>query len=645
MLSAFRSLSKSKLGTAIMVAFLVAILASFAVADISNFRSTGFAGSGGTLAKAGGQQVTARELDEVFSRALAQLRRQNPEATGADLRAQFDQIVEEMINERVLASFAEDQRLVLSRRLVDAEIAKLPGTRGLDGKFSEEAYARFLGEQRLTDPLVRRLLAADLTQRLILTPVAANARIPVGVATNYASMLLEQRKGEVALVLTDAFKPGLAPSAGDLQAYYDQNKTRYMVPEQRVLRLATIEADKLPVAAPNDQEIAAYYKANAAKYAGKQTRVISQAVVADKKIADGIAARARSGASFVAAAAPAGLSAEDVSVGPQTREQFTGLAGQAVAAAAFTAPQGGIVGPVKSDLGWHVIKIDSIQGSSGTPLAEARPEIVAALAVDKRKEALADIVTRIEDMIEDGASLPDTAAAVKAAVVETPLITAAGASRSDPAYTLSPDYAAALKTGFDLTSEDDPVVEELPGGKGYVLVGLGRILPAAPAPLAQIRDRVAADWTQKKASDLARASAAGIAAKVARGVPMGKAVAEAGKGAIPPRPIAARRIQIAQANADTAAPIKMLFTLGQGKSRMVADPQGRGYYVVRNVQVIPGNAASQPALISQVQVAFQQSVGQELASEFLAAVRKEVGVERDEQAIAAAKQRLVQSGY
>lgn len=628
-----------------MVLFLVLILASFAMSDIMNIRSGGFGLSSGTLAKAGDEQVTERDLSDVFSRALAQLRRQNPEATGADLAGDYDQIVEQMINEAAMNAFAADQRLLLSRRLVDAEIAKLPGTRGLDGKFSEEAYARFLAEQRLTDALVRRLMAADLLQRLALSPVAANARLPVGVATPYASMLLEQRTGEVALVLVDEFKPGLTPSAGDIQQYYDRNKSRYMVPEQRVLRLATIAADAVPVAAPTAQEVAAYYKANAAKYAGKQVRVISQAVVPSKSVADGIAARARGGASFVAASAPAGLSAEDISVGPQSRQEFTGLAGNAVAAAAFSAPAGGIVGPIKSDLGWHVIKIDSIQGSAGTSLAEARGEILAALAVEKRKDALADIVARVEDLIADGASLPEAAAAARLKVTETPLLTAAGTSRTDPGFKLAPELAVALRGGFDLTADDDPVVEELPGGKGFVLVGLGRLVPAAPAPLAEIRERVAADWVQKKASDLARASAAGIAAKVARGMPLATAVQQAGKGAIAPRPITARRLQIAQAKADVAAPIKMLFSLSQGQSRMVADPQGRGFYVVRNVKIVPGNAGTNPALIGQVQIAFQQSLGQELAAQFLAAVRSDVGVERNEEAIAAARKRLVQSSY
>ena len=83
----------------------------------------------------------------------------------------------------------------------------------------------------------------------------------------------------------------------------------------------------------------------------------------------------------------------------------------------------------------------------------------------------------------------------------------------------------------------------------------------------------------------------------------------------------------------------MLFSLGEGNSRMVADPQQRGFYIVHNIKITPGNAGANPGLISQV----QEAMSQELAEQFLTAVRKDVGVSRDDKAIAAAKVRLTQA--
>jgi peptidyl-prolyl cis-trans isomerase D len=91
-------------------------------------------------------------------------------------------------------------------------------------------------------------------------------------------------------------------------------------------------------------------------------------------------------------------------------------------------------------------------------------------------------------------------------------------------------------------------------------------------------------------------------------------------------------------------PIRLMFTLGAGKSRVAADPQGRGYYVVKVTKLTPGNALSQPGLIGQVQQEFQQPLAQEYAQQFVAAVRKQLKVRRNEEAIAAARKQLIEGG-
>jgi peptidyl-prolyl cis-trans isomerase D len=170
------------------------------------------------------------------------------------------------------------------------------------------------------------------------------------------------------------------------------------------------------------------------------------------------------------------------------------------------------------------------------------------------------------------------------------------------------------------------------------------VIAAAPAPLAQIRDRVREDWINRKASDRARAVASEIAAKASRGEDLGKAVAAAGVSLPPVQPLNARRIQISQADANVVAPLKMLFTLTEGKSRLVADPQGRAFFIVKNIKITPGNALSSPTLIAQTQAAFQQTSSDELGAELGAAMKAEQGVKRNEKAIAATKQRITGPG-
>lgn len=646
MLSFFRRVSKSKVGTWIMAGVLVAILAGFAAADISNFGSGNIGGLGGmsssTLARAGDQEIGEREMSEQMQRHLQQVRQQNPNADYATILGDFDPLLSSMLDERALVAFGDKYGLRLSKRLIDAEIAQLPQAKGLNGQFSEQAYQQFLANQRLTDPELRQVITGALLQRLVLTPVAANARVAVGMAQPFASMLLESREGEAIAIPLDPFKAGLNPNDAQLQQFYTANRNRYMIPEQRVLRIATIDPQQVAVSA-SPQEITAYYNANQATYGSKETRSLSQVVVPDQATANGIAARAKGGQTLAAAAAPAGSNAAVTSLADQSRQAYSSVAGDKVAAAVFAAPSGALVGPVQSDFGWVVVKVDGVKKQGGKSLAEATPEITAKLAADKRKNAIEDIVDKIQNAVDEGSNFSEAAASAKLPVTNTPLIFANGTSKADPNYKLPANLAPVTKTGFDIAPNDPPEIVSLGADQGYAMVSPGQVVQAAPAPFGSIRQQVATDWLNDQAFQRARATATAIAAKASQGVSLADAVKQSGVTLPPVRPIAARRIQLANAQGQVPVPLRLLFTLTHGKSRMAPEP-GRGFYVVKVDKIVPGNAMLQPTLIGQMQTELQQSVAEDYARQFVAAVRADVKTKRNEAAIQAMKTRLSASG-
>jgi peptidyl-prolyl cis-trans isomerase D len=389
MITNFRRLSKSKIGTGIVAAFFIMILAGFAAGDIANFGtgSLGFGMSSDTLARVGDQEITERDMSDAMQRRLQQVRQERPDADYASIMGDFAPILDDLIQERSLIAFANKFGFPLSKRLIDSEIANIPGAKGLDGKFNEQAYQSFLRQQRLTDAQIRQVIAGGLLQKFLLTAVAAVGRVPVGMATPYASMLLEAREGEAAIIPTEAFRAGLQPTDAQLQQFYTTNRARYMIPEQRTLRIARIGADQVGGVSATDQEITAYYNANKAAYAPSDSRSLSQVVVPDQATANVIAIRAKAGGTLAAAAAPAGANAAVSTLTDQTRQAYAGVAGDKAAAAVFGAPSGTVVGPVQSAFGWVVVKVVSIKAGGGKTLEQARSEIAAKLNAEKRKGA------------------------------------------------------------------------------------------------------------------------------------------------------------------------------------------------------------------------------------------------------------------
>ena len=120
----------------IVAAFFIMILVGFAASDIQNFGSgnIGFGMGSSTLVKAGSEQVTEPQMSDAMQRRLQQVRQEKPDADYATIIGDFDQLLDEMVDEKTLAAFAGKFHFPVSKRLVDAEIAQIPQTKGFNGE-------------------------------------------------------------------------------------------------------------------------------------------------------------------------------------------------------------------------------------------------------------------------------------------------------------------------------------------------------------------------------------------------------------------------------------------------------------------------------------------------------------------------------
>ena len=171
------------------------------------------------------------------------------------------------------------------------------------------------------------------------------------------------------------------------------------------------------------------------------------------------------------------------------------------------------------------------------------------------------------------------------------------------------------------------------------------MIDPAPAPLAEIRDRVRADYIRQQAERRANALATEIANAVREGRSMSEAVAaveeESGFALPDPEEPDLRRIDLAQLGGNVPAPLEILFRLTEGGVRTVGDPEQRGVFIVQLVDAERGDALENPGLVQQTGESFLQALEGEMQQQFLAAVRNSVGVKRNEKAIEAARKRIL----
>jgi peptidyl-prolyl cis-trans isomerase D len=645
MLSFFRRIINSKAGIVVTFIVLGVIALAFAAGDITGLGGNPTALSGDNVATVGGEKIGAADLRNRVQTELQAARQQQPTATMQELLAQggLQSVLDRTINGVALERFGRDQGMVVSKRSVDGVIASIPGLRGPNGQFDPALYQRLLADQKLTDAQIRTDIARDIVAQQLMLPTQGATQVPMKVALPYASLMLEKRTGQVAFIPAKAVDTGAAPTDAELQAYYGRNVARYTVPERRVVRYALVSPDQVEArATPTDAEIAAAYKQQASRFAAAEKRNISQVVIADQAGANALAAKVKSGTSIADAARAAGLEAA-VQTGV-TKQAYAAASSAAIADSVFAAQRGGVIGPVRGPLGWVVARVDGIEQSAGKTLEQARPELVTELSKQKLQQALADMHDKLDDSLTRNATFDEAVADQKLTAQTTPALLANGLNPDAPTTRPDPAITPIVAAAFQMAEGDPAQLVTVGTDGGFAVVALGRVVRAAPRPLAQVRAQVAADVTADRARAAARKLATEILARVNKGTPLTQAVAGAGRALPPVQPASASRAQLAAQQGNVQPALALMFSMARGNAKLLEAPDNQGWLIIKLDTVVPGNAAGTPEAIAGARGSIARVVGREYAEQFARAVRDAVGVKTDAAALARVRADLSGSG-
>lgn len=326
----------------------------------------------------------------------------------------------------------------------------------------------------------------------------------------------------------DDLQAKIEASDADLSAYFEKNKAKYNVPERRVVQYAFLDLEQLRLHAniPQDQ-IRNYYDEHIDRYKMPDRAHVahilfktvgktdSEAEEIRKKVED-VLKKAKGGANF-------GDLAKQYSE-DTTKERGGDLdwivRGQTVPEfeqAAFSLPIGSISDVVKTQYGFHIIKVIDRQAARTQTLDEVFPQILGALQEDRAQRAAEDLSGQISAELRRSGrvSIDDLAKKFNLKFGQTPPLEA---NRPIMEVGNSPELAETI---FRLRPGDDSAA--IRTDKGYVVISVKEDQPAHPATLAEVRDRVLADYRREKAADLAKSRAEELARRAKSGEDLAKA--------------------------------------------------------------------------------------------------------------------------
>ncbi|MEG3179961.1 peptidylprolyl isomerase [Sphingomonas sp. LT1P40] len=641
MLTFLRRTIFSTVGKIVALLLLVLIAVAFALGDITNL--TGSSGPrSGALIEIGDRKVDEAEVQARMKNALERVRQQQPmlDMTQFVNSGGYEQVLDDIVNRLTLEEYARKNGMSVSKAAIDGEIASSPAFADpITGQFSQRAFEQVLAREAITTEQIR----ADIRQGILAqwvagTSVAANY-VPVELATPYASLLLERRKGSVGYIPSAAIAPGAAPTDAELTAFYNRGRARYTLPERRVIRYAIVRPDQFAESAKaTDAEIAETYRKDAAKYAASTRRTFAQVNVADQAAANALAAKIKGGMSMAAAAQAIGL--KPATIENAEKPAFARSSSQAIADAAFAAKAGDVVGPLRSQFGWSIVRVEKIDQIAAKPLTQVSAEIATAITARKEAEALANMRARLDNGLANNATFDEAVADAKLKAEATPPVFADGRATQDPQAQPDPVLGQIAQGGFAMETGDDPQLIQIGQDGGFALIKTERVIAAAPLPLAQIRAGVTADFLRDRQLQGARKVAAAVLADVNKGTPIADAMKKTGLTLPALQPLDASRGEIGQMGQQVPPPVRLMFSMAAKKAKLTEAPNGGGYWVVWLDAIQAGNARGNQPLVTQTRSQLGQMIGSEYVEQFVKAVRKTVGIKRNEQAIARLKAQL-----
>src|ERR1700726_791685 len=500
-----------KTGMRILLGVVVLLLGgSMLLYLVPQTPGTGEASSTDTLAKVGDLTVSSAEVRQQL--AEIQQRNQIPKQLES-LYAR--QILNQLIFQKEIEYEAKRLGIHVSDQERAARIRQFLPTAyngdtfvGMD-RYAAEVQARF----QLSVPVFEDLIRQGLLQAKFKKLVTDGVSVGPSELQDEFKYKNEKVKLDYAFIKPEDLEAKITPDEAEIKAAYEKNRSKYQVPEKRAVRYGLIDLTQLRQNAQiSDAELKAQYQQNIQQYE-VPNRVHAEHILlmtvgkTDAEIeeihqkAEDVLKQAKKGTNFEELA-------KKYSEDPGSKDKGGDLGwitqGQTVPEfekAAFTLPKGSISDLVKTQYGFHVIKVLDKETAHTKTFDEVKDSIRSPLMLSKADKQAADIADKLSAAIRQSnkMSLDELAKQFHLTVGETRPVSA-----TEPILELG--NSKEVKDAI-FGQRTDELSLPIHTDRGYLILTVRGVLPAHQGALEEVRDRVIADLKQQKSTEIARQKA------------------------------------------------------------------------------------------------------------------------------------------
>jgi peptidyl-prolyl cis-trans isomerase D len=503
---------------------LVAIVFLGVIAVVFIFWGVDFGTGAQTYAaKVDGESIPLETVRRAWQQRQSQLQQMLRDELPPDMvKSQQSALLNQFVQESLLKQRAERFGYSVSDQELAAKVMEYPQFQ-VDGKFSKDRYNAMIRSSGLTETQFEAELQSGLLIDQLRNAVVESAFVaPYELDRRYA-IEKQEREIDYALIPASDFAASTTITDEQVQKWYEENKNDYLLPETVNLQYVELTRQRAEGSIEvTDQALKDYYEQVKDRFTTQERRhgrhiliTVADGVddAAAKKKAEELTAQAKGGADFAQLAKDnskdPGSAPQGGDLGWAQRGMFVGPFEDAL----FSMSAGEIRGPVKTDFGYHVMKLEEVEAGHVKTFEEARAEVEA----DYRKDRAQNIFYEESQKLADQAFAALTELDSVAKTLNLPLQTVTGFTREGGG-----DFGAEPSV-IEAAFSDD--VLQRRQNSPLVTVGEDRALvlrvtehkAAEPRPLETVSAQIRAQLKTQRMREAAAAQGAFAMARLQKG--------------------------------------------------------------------------------------------------------------------------------
>ncbi|MBV9758914.1 MAG: peptidyl-prolyl cis-trans isomerase [Alphaproteobacteria bacterium] len=623
MLSAFRS----TLNTWPVRMFFLLLVVAFAVWGVGDMVRVWFAGDN-YAAKVAGYRIEWPQLQQAYQRAMAQLTRSlggRTEPTPAMRQMVADQAIQQLVAQTAVSAEVHRMGLQVTDDALRQVTYAMPAFRGPGGQFDRNTFLGVLQRNGLDEARFIDMMRADLADKQLLGAVRAGAAAPAVLADDLFRFRDEKRVAAAVELPFAAAPAPPAPTEAQLRRYWENHPDAFSSPEYRRIKLVILTPETLAkYMTVSDEDLRAAYDQRKAEFQVPEKRSLELLAAPDEAKAKALAEKWQGGADWAAMEQAAKQDGATATRFDDATEKE--LPVPPLASAVFAATPDAVSAPVKTDLGWYVVKVTKVTPPDTRSFEQVKDELRKQVAEQKAADAIYDRANKVEDAMAGGTGLSDLPDDLGLAALTGTLDAQGNTQEGHPAPIPGPPElkAAVLTAAFHAKPGDPAHLTEVPPAanaagaqqvSSYYALEVESITPPAVRPLEQVKDQVEQAWKKDAVRHEQDAAAAGILAAVKGRQSLEDAALKAGVSVRKLPPVGRN------GNVEGVPPqlVGPLFALKQGEPTMVETPTG--FLVAVLSEIRQPDPKADPGAYDQVRNTLRQSIGNDLENVFVAALR------------------------